>query len=60
MMLSGVPNFAYAIGYTYSSWTLKIGLLCEHFCLLLAYMDAHGYDTARPEARRPDTPTRPR
>ena len=36
MMLSGVPNFAYAIGYTNSSWTLKIGLLCEHFCRLLA------------------------
>jgi monooxygenase len=48
MMLSGVPNFAYAIGYTNSSWTLKVGLLCEHFCRLLAHMDAHGYDTARP------------
>ena len=59
MMLSGVPNFAYAIGYTNSSWTLKIGLLCEHFCRLLAYMDAHGYDTARPEPADPDMPTRP-
>ncbi len=59
MMLSGVPNFAYAIGYTNSSWTLKIGLLCEHFCRLLAYMDAHGYDTARPEPAGPAMPTRP-
>jgi cation diffusion facilitator CzcD-associated flavoprotein CzcO len=59
MMLSGVPNFAYAIGYTNSSWTLKIGLLCEHFCRLLAYMDAHGYDTARPEPADPAMPTRP-
>jgi monooxygenase len=59
MMLSGVPNFAYAIGYTNSSWTLKIGLLCEHFCRLLAYMDAHGYNTARPEPADPDMPTRP-
>ena len=31
MMLSGIPNFAYAIGYTNSSWTLKVGLICEHF-----------------------------
>jgi monooxygenase len=54
-----VPNFAYAIGYTNSSWTLKIGLLCEHFCRLLAYMDAHGYDTARPEPADPAMPTRP-
>ena len=59
MMLSGVPNFAYAAGYTNSSWTLKIGLLCEHFCRLLAYMDARGYDTARPEPADRAMPTRP-
>jgi len=59
MMLSGVPNFAYAIGYTNSSWTLKIGLLCEHFCRLLGYMDEHGYDTARPEPSDSAMPTRP-
>ncbi|GLZ35153.1 flavin-binding monooxygenase [Lentzea sp. NBRC 105346] len=59
MMLSGVPNFAYAIGYTNSSWTLKVGLLCEHFCRLLAHMDEHGYDTARPVVADPDAPTRP-
>jgi cation diffusion facilitator CzcD-associated flavoprotein CzcO len=58
MMLSGVPNFAYAIGYTNASWTLKVGLLCEHFCRLLAYMDARGYDTARPVAD-PAMETRP-
>src|SRR5574343_818930 len=40
MLLSDVPNFATAVGYTSSSWTLKIGLLCEHFCRLLAHMDA--------------------
>ncbi|GAB3022204.1 flavin-containing monooxygenase [Mycobacterium bourgelatii] len=59
MMLSGVPNFAFAVGYTNSSWTLKVGLLCEHFCRLLAHMDAHGYDTARPEVDDPDMEARP-
>jgi monooxygenase len=59
MMLSGVPNFAYAIGYTNSSWTLKVGLLCEHFCRLLAHMDAHRYDVCRPEVADPAMPTRP-
>jgi monooxygenase len=59
MMLSGVPNFVLAIGYTNSSWTLKIGLLCEHFCRLLAHMDARGYDVARPEPSDQDMPTRP-
>ncbi|MDT0470442.1 NAD(P)/FAD-dependent oxidoreductase, partial [Streptomyces sp. DSM 41699] len=42
MMLSGVPNFAYAVGYTNIAWTLKVDLVCEHFCRLLDYMDAHG------------------
>jgi cation diffusion facilitator CzcD-associated flavoprotein CzcO len=48
-MLSGVPNFAFAFGYTNSSWTLKVGLLCEHFCRLLSHMDTHDYDIARPK-----------
>ncbi|WP_439028838.1 flavin-containing monooxygenase [Gordonia terrae] len=58
MMLSGVPNFALAIGYTNSSWTLKIGLLCEYFCKLLAHMDSHGQDTVWAVAD-PSMPTRP-
>jgi cation diffusion facilitator CzcD-associated flavoprotein CzcO/pimeloyl-ACP methyl ester carboxylesterase len=59
MMLSGVPNFAFAIGYTNSSWTLKVGLLCEHFCRLLAYMDEHGYTTCVPAPSDPAMKTRP-
>ncbi len=59
MMLSGVPNFAYLIGYTNSSWTLKVGLLCEYFCRLLSYMDSHGYDTVRPTPVGPAMTTRP-
>jgi hypothetical protein len=58
MMLSGVPNFSIAVGYTNSSWTLKIGLVCEYFCKLLAHLDEHGYDTAWAVAD-PDMPTRP-
>ena len=48
MMLSGIPNFAFAVGYTNSSWTLKVDLVCEHLCRMLAHMDAHGYDTVMP------------
>ncbi|MFW0794376.1 NAD(P)/FAD-dependent oxidoreductase [Gordonia sp. CPCC 205515] len=58
IMLSGLPNFALAVGYTNSSWTLKIGLLCQYFCRLLTYMDAHGYDAVRAEAD-PGMETRP-
>lgn len=59
MMLSDVPNFAFIVGYTNSSWTLKVGLLCEHFCRLLAHMDQHGYAVVRPHLPSPDMPTRP-
>jgi len=59
MMLSGVPNFAYAMGYTNASWTLKLGLVGEHFCRLLAHMDASGAEICRPEVGDPDMPTRP-
>lgn len=59
MMLSGIPNFAFAIGYTNSSWTLKVGLLSEHFCRLLAHMDKSGHSVCVPEALSADMPTRP-
>jgi cation diffusion facilitator CzcD-associated flavoprotein CzcO len=42
MMLSGVPNFVFSIGYTNISWTLKVDIVCEHFCRLLQHMDATG------------------
>ena len=47
-MLAGVPNLAFAIGYTNISWTLKVDLVCEHFCRLLDHMDAHGHDAVVP------------
>ncbi len=53
MMLSDVPNFVFVFGYTNSSWTLKVGPVCEHFCRLLAHMDAHGYDICYPEVNDP-------
>src|SRR5215472_10297552 len=43
MMLSGVPNFAFTIGYTNASWTLKADLVSEFVCRLLGYMDSRGY-----------------
>lgn len=58
MLLSGIPNFAVAVGYTASSWTLKIGLLCEHFCRMLNYMDRRDYAVCTPKAD-PDMETDP-
>ncbi|WP_114423796.1 flavin-containing monooxygenase [Nocardioides houyundeii] len=48
MMLSGIPNFAYTIGYTNASWTLKADLVAEYVCRLLAHLDATGARTAVP------------
>ena len=50
MMVDGVPNFCFSIGYTNSSWTLKVGLLCEHLCRLLKYMDKKDYAVVTPIA----------
>ena len=58
-MLSGIPNMAFAFGYTNSSWTLKIDLLCEHLCRLLAYMDSRGYTTVTPVINDKSIVTRP-
>ena len=59
MMLSGVPNFAFAIGYTNSSWTLKVDLVCEHLCRMLAHMDARGLGSMTPVAEDPTIERRP-
>jgi hypothetical protein len=59
MMLTGMPNFVYAVGYTNASWTLKVDLICEHFCRLLALMDERGYTYCMPDAPDPRAPTRP-
>jgi cation diffusion facilitator CzcD-associated flavoprotein CzcO len=50
MMLSGVPNFALAVGYTNASWTLKCDLVCEYVCRLLNHMDRRGYQACTPVA----------
>jgi monooxygenase len=49
MMLTGMPNMVFTIGYTNASWTLKADLVSEFFCRVLNYMDEHGYDTVVPE-----------
>jgi monooxygenase len=52
MMLSGVPNFALALGYTNASWTLKADLTSEYVCRLLNHMDEKGYKRCTPHRDR--------
>jgi monooxygenase len=59
MMLSGLPNMAYTVGYTNASWTLKADLVSEFVCRLLNYMDANGFDSVVPERPGSDVDERP-
>jgi cation diffusion facilitator CzcD-associated flavoprotein CzcO len=59
MMLGGVPNFAFSVGYTNASWTLKCDLTCEYVCRLLNHMDTHGYSSCAPVNRDPSVQERP-
>ena len=59
IMLDGVPNFAYTIGYTNASWTLKADLVSEYVVRLLRYLDSRGYDQCVPVNDDPAVAARP-
>ncbi len=59
MMLSGLPNLVYTVGYTNASWTLKADLVSEFACRLLNYMDDNGFDTVVAEHPAADVEERP-
>jgi cation diffusion facilitator CzcD-associated flavoprotein CzcO len=42
LMLSDVPNFVFTVGYTNASWTLKVDLVADFTCRVLAHMAARG------------------
>lgn len=51
MMFSGLPNLAFTVGYTNSSWTLKTDLTSNYVCRLLKKMDRGGYSSVTPEIK---------
>jgi cation diffusion facilitator CzcD-associated flavoprotein CzcO len=48
MMFSGMPNMAFTVGYTNSSWTLKTDLTGKYICRLLNKMVRGNYSTVTP------------
>jgi len=48
VMLSNVPNFAFCVGYTNASWTLRADLSSTFVCRVLNYMNRHRYRTCVP------------
>jgi cation diffusion facilitator CzcD-associated flavoprotein CzcO len=49
MMFSGIPNFAWCVGYTNASWTLRADLTSQYVCRLINHMDEHGYAFGMPD-----------
>ena len=54
MMLDGVPNLAFAIGYTNASWTLKVDMVSSHVARLVQHLKDSNLASATP--RLPSTP----
>jgi cation diffusion facilitator CzcD-associated flavoprotein CzcO len=55
MMFTGVPNLLWVFGYFRFSWTLRVDLLGDFVCRLLAHMDELGASVVVPELRAEDT-----
>ncbi len=52
VMLEDLPNFAWIVGYTNASWTLKADLATQYLCRLYRHMDANDLGVAVPRDRR--------
>ena len=48
-MFSGIPNFAWCVGYTNASWTLRADLTSQYVCRLINHMDENGYAFGMPD-----------
>jgi cation diffusion facilitator CzcD-associated flavoprotein CzcO len=59
MMLNDFPNFAFTLGYTNASWTLKADLVAEYVGRLLNHMDAGGYQVCVPRITDPSVTEEP-
>lgn len=50
VLLEDTPNFAYLIGYTNASWTLKLDMATDYVCRLLKEMDRRRVGSVTPRA----------
>ncbi len=54
MMFTGVPNLLWVFGYFRASWTLRVELICDLVCRLLAHMGDLGAHRVTPALRPED------
>jgi monooxygenase len=48
VLMEGLPNCAWIVGYINASWTLKVDLAAAYLCRLYKHMDEHGMAVATP------------
>ena len=48
LMLSGIPNIAWVVGYTNNSWTLRADLAAKWTCRLLRHLNEGGFTSVVP------------
>lgn len=48
VMIEGVPNMAYLLGYFRSSWTLRVDLVCDFVCRTIEHMRDRGHAAVMP------------
>jgi monooxygenase len=58
-MFGGIPNLAFAFGYTNNSWTLRCDLTARFVCRLLKYMDRKGWSVCVPNIPDPSVVPEP-
>jgi monooxygenase len=59
LMFSGVPNFAWCVGYTNASWTLRADLSSRYVCRFINYLDDHQLDYGVPASDQRGREQRP-
>lgn len=48
LMVAGVPNMAFMLGYLRTSWTMRVDLSADFICRLLSHMDARQAKSVTP------------
>ena len=59
LMFSGLPNFAWCVGYTNASWTLRADLSSQYVCRLINLLDKKGWDYGMPDPQGAGDAPRP-
>lgn len=59
VMMSGIPNFAFILGYTNASWTLKSDISAQFITKLLKFMDKKNYAVCIPNIAPEDQTAEP-